>query len=89
MELFHIKIEKRCLIHCGIGTPYINIDLNQHWHKAVTLINVGLSVVRFCGIYLRLNSQTSILYNKFENYTILNSQTIILYNEFENYTVLK
>ena len=50
--------------------------LVQKWlvarqHQAITQTNVGLSLVRFCGIHLNfaVSVQTIILYNEFETYT--------------------
>ena len=54
------------LTHCGLVTPYDDINLGQHWlrqwlvarrHQAITRTNVDLSLVRFCGIHLRAISQ--------------------------------
>ena len=50
------------LTHCGLVTPFGDIDLGQHWlrqwlgawrHQAITWTNVALSSVRFSGIHLR------------------------------------
>ena len=48
--------------HCGLVTPYVNIDLGQHWlkqwlgawwHQAMTWNNVDFSLLRFSGIHQR------------------------------------
>ena len=49
------------LTHCGLVTPYGNINLGQHWlrywlvawrHQAITWTNVDLSSVRSSGIHM-------------------------------------
>ena len=49
------------LIHCGLVMAYGDIDLGQHWlrwrHQSVTWTNDDFSLVRFCGIHLRVISQ--------------------------------
>ena len=50
------------LTHCGLLTPYGDIDLGQHWirywfvawrHQAITWTNVDFSSVRSIVIHLR------------------------------------
>ena len=52
----------RVLTHCGLMTPYGNIELGQHWlkerlvawqHQAITWANVDLSYVMSHDIHLR------------------------------------
>ena len=52
------------LTHCGLVTPYGDINLGQHWlrqwlvawwHQAITWTNIDLSSVRSSGIHLRAN----------------------------------
>ena len=54
------------LIHCGLVTPYGEIDLGQHWlrqwlvawqHQAITWTNVDLSSGSSNDIHLRVISQ--------------------------------
>ena len=48
--------------HCGLVTPYGNMDLGQHWRRqAITWIDVDLSSKVFCGIHLRLISQEVVM----------------------------
>ena len=58
----HITKRERSLTHCGLATPYGDIDLGHHWprqwlvawrHQAITWTNVDLSLVKSCGIHLR------------------------------------
>ena len=50
------------LSHCGLVTPYGNIDLGQHWprqwlhawrHQAITCTNVDLSSVKSSDLHIR------------------------------------
>ena len=50
------------LSHCGLVTPYGDMELGQHWlrlwrvawrHQAITWTNIDLSSVRSLGIHLR------------------------------------
>ena len=59
-------IEWLARIHCGLVTPYGDIDLDQHWcsqlhvaerHPAITWTNVDLSPVTSSEIHLRVNWQ--------------------------------
>ena len=52
--------------HCGLVTPYGDLDLGQHWlrqwivawrHQAITWTNVDLSSVRFNDVHLMAISQ--------------------------------
>ena len=44
-----MRVEHSVLTHCGLVTPYGNMDLSQHSrHQAITCINVDFSLVRFC-----------------------------------------
>ena len=53
----------RKVTHCGLVTPYDDIQLGQHiwrfeaWrHQPITWTNVDFSLVRCCGIHLRVIS---------------------------------
>ena len=70
------------LTHCGLVTPYGDIDLGQHWvrqwlvfwrHQAITWTNVYFSLVKFCSIHLRATPQRIPrplfpIYNAFQNH---------------------
>ena len=70
------------LTHCGLVTPYSDIDLGHNWlrqwlaawqHQAITWTNVDSLLVRMFSFHLKAITQQvhNLLYNamNFKNYT--------------------